>query len=552
MASIPPAKGCRCASWKPGRTVRPSSSTTRAAERPPSSADEPTAAMRPPRTATASASPPETVCTRPPRSSRSTALGSIAMAIFSPADARRAVERGFDDAVGFLADLVRVRSLLGAEEPRSSSSRHGFGSSASPSSRWCRIPSGWPSGRTAASRSCPTRGGAPSSGPSERTAAARSSSTDTWMSSARSRSTAGRRSPFGAEIADGRMYGRGSCDMKGGVAAMLLGVEAALAGDRFPGGLVYQSVIEEECGGNGALAAVLAGRRPTRRSSPSRRTAAWISSPSESSGRASPSEADSPPRLECRPGREPDRGRLPGHPGAARARGRAQRGPRAGGRRARAAVPPQRRRPPRRRLAVDDARGARRSTCGSASRSGWSPRRRRSGSPMPCAPPTPLPRWSSAASAPAATPSTRRARSSAPRRLPRGGARRAARARSFARDDRPSLLRGPGGLLRADRREPARGRRVGRPRVDRRRRDRHRPAHPGWVDEARPGCRRRGAWVPARRRPPELGIDGLALRDRHRAARVEAAAGRDVDRVRRLTAEDLRLCPLARVPLRHD
>src|SRR3954469_11028427 len=117
MASIPPANGCRCASWKPGRTVRPSSSTTRAAERPPSSAEEPTAAMRPPRTATASASPPETVCTRPPRSSRSTALGSIGVAIFSPADARRAVERGFDDGVRFLADLVRVPSLLGEEEP---------------------------------------------------------------------------------------------------------------------------------------------------------------------------------------------------------------------------------------------------------------------------------------------------------------------------------------------------------------------------------------------------------------------------------------------------
>jgi len=39
------------------------------------------------------------------------------MAIFSPADARRAVERGFDDTVGFLADLVRVPSLLGGEEP---------------------------------------------------------------------------------------------------------------------------------------------------------------------------------------------------------------------------------------------------------------------------------------------------------------------------------------------------------------------------------------------------------------------------------------------------
>jgi len=39
------------------------------------------------------------------------------VAIFSPADARRAVERGLDDSVRFLADLVRVPSLLGEEEP---------------------------------------------------------------------------------------------------------------------------------------------------------------------------------------------------------------------------------------------------------------------------------------------------------------------------------------------------------------------------------------------------------------------------------------------------
>jgi acetylornithine deacetylase len=65
--------------------------------------------------------------------------------------------------------------------------------------------------------------------------------------------------PYGAVVEDGRLYGRGACDMKGGVAAMLLAVEAALAAGKLPGPLVYQSVIEEECGGNGALAACLAG-----------------------------------------------------------------------------------------------------------------------------------------------------------------------------------------------------------------------------------------------------------------------------------------------------
>jgi acetylornithine deacetylase len=67
------------------------------------------------------------------------------------------------------------------------------------------------------------------------------------------------KAPYGAEIDDGRLYGRGACDMKGGIAAMLLAIEAARAEGALPGPIVYQSVIEEECGGNGALAAVLAG-----------------------------------------------------------------------------------------------------------------------------------------------------------------------------------------------------------------------------------------------------------------------------------------------------
>ena len=67
-----------------------------------------------------------------------------------------------------------------------------------------------------------------------------------------------RSAPFAPVIKDGSLVGRGACDMKGGIAAMLLAVEAALSAGDLPGPLVYQSVIEEECGGNGALAACLA------------------------------------------------------------------------------------------------------------------------------------------------------------------------------------------------------------------------------------------------------------------------------------------------------
>lgn len=64
--------------------------------------------------------------------------------------------------------------------------------------------------------------------------------------------------PWGAEIVDGRMYGRGALDMKSGV-AMNIFLPRLLRdlGMRLKGDLIIQSVIEEECTGNGALAASL-------------------------------------------------------------------------------------------------------------------------------------------------------------------------------------------------------------------------------------------------------------------------------------------------------
>jgi acetylornithine deacetylase len=180
------------------------------------------------------------------------------VAIFSPADARRAVERGFDDAVGFLADLVRVPSLLGDEEPaqRLVAARLdelGFEVESvvpDPDLLAARPDSGIPLIPYEGRRSLVgTLGdGDPFLVLNGHVDVVSAEPLDRWT-----------KEPFGAEIADGRMYGRGACDMKGGVAAMLLGVEAALAAGPLPGTLVYQSVIEEECGGNGALAAVLAG-----------------------------------------------------------------------------------------------------------------------------------------------------------------------------------------------------------------------------------------------------------------------------------------------------
>jgi acetylornithine deacetylase len=62
--------------------------------------------------------------------------------------------------------------------------------------------------------------------------------------------------PWGGEVANGRMYGRGAADMKGGVAAMIYAVRALReSGAELKGDLTLETVIEEECTGNGALAA---------------------------------------------------------------------------------------------------------------------------------------------------------------------------------------------------------------------------------------------------------------------------------------------------------
>lgn len=55
--------------------------------------------------------------------------------------------------------------------------------------------------------------------------------------------------PFGGELRDGFIWGRGTCDMKSGVAAMLMAmVELKRAGTPFAGEIVFQAVADEETG----------------------------------------------------------------------------------------------------------------------------------------------------------------------------------------------------------------------------------------------------------------------------------------------------------------
>ncbi len=68
--------------------------------------------------------------------------------------------------------------------------------------------------------------------------------------------------PFSGEQRDGKIYGRGTTDMKGGSVALILAVEAIIrSGARLKGDLIFQSVVDEECGGAGTIAAIERGYR---------------------------------------------------------------------------------------------------------------------------------------------------------------------------------------------------------------------------------------------------------------------------------------------------
>ncbi len=68
--------------------------------------------------------------------------------------------------------------------------------------------------------------------------------------------------PFSGLMRDGMIFGRGAVDMKGGVAAMIMGLEAVLASGLKPkGDVLIATVVEEESGGMGSLAFVDRGYR---------------------------------------------------------------------------------------------------------------------------------------------------------------------------------------------------------------------------------------------------------------------------------------------------
>jgi acetylornithine deacetylase len=66
--------------------------------------------------------------------------------------------------------------------------------------------------------------------------------------------------PWGGQVEDEKLYGRGACDMKGGAAAILAAVESLVQSDFKPrGDIIVETVLDEEINGMGTVSCIQRG-----------------------------------------------------------------------------------------------------------------------------------------------------------------------------------------------------------------------------------------------------------------------------------------------------
>ena len=174
---------------------------------------------------------------------------------------RGAVARRRDELVELIGALVRERSLLGAEEGAQRLiaerlSALGFSVERVPvqppadgeDPTW-GYPPGSYEGRTCVAGRVQGAAGARSLHLSGHIDVVPVESPEQWQ-----------HDPWGGEISEGRLWGRGAGDMKAGLAAYLVAAAALLEVCGQPqGDLLFSSVIEEECTGNGMKAVLASG-----------------------------------------------------------------------------------------------------------------------------------------------------------------------------------------------------------------------------------------------------------------------------------------------------
>ena len=174
---------------------------------------------------------------------------------------RDAVERRRDELVELTRELVRRRSTLGTEEPAQELVEERLRSAgfevervepnaeaalADPYAGYPFLPY---EGRSSVAARLPGAGGGRSLHLNGHVDVVPVERPDVWE-----------HEPWSGEVADGRIWGRGAGDMKGGLAAYLVAAAAvAETWDERRGDLLFSSVIEEECGGNGMWSVLRAG-----------------------------------------------------------------------------------------------------------------------------------------------------------------------------------------------------------------------------------------------------------------------------------------------------